>query len=90
MSAYSDWKCGALSDDDYRWAADREARQDAYYEALYDGRLGHNIDEDAEEPTEKQIAFARKLAEANDLDLDEVPFTKEDYSEFISEWEEWL
>ena len=28
MSAYSDWKCGALSDDEYRDLARREERED--------------------------------------------------------------
>ena len=28
MSAYSDWKCGALSDDEYTFAANFEAARD--------------------------------------------------------------
>ena len=36
-----------------------------------------------EEPTQKQIEYAEKLAEQYDVDLSEVPFTKADYSEFI-------
>ena len=30
MSAYSDWKCGALSDDEYRDQCNWEAREDDY------------------------------------------------------------
>lgn len=30
MSVYSDWKCGALSDSDYKWLSDREARRERY------------------------------------------------------------
>ena len=37
MSNYSDWKCGALTDDEYRDMANWEARRDAYEEAkMYD------------------------------------------------------
>lgn len=32
MSAYSDWKCGALSDDEYAAESAWEARQDKYLE----------------------------------------------------------
>lgn len=32
MSAYSDWKCGAMSDDEYRDYCSWEARQDKYLE----------------------------------------------------------
>lgn len=30
MSAYSDWRVGALSDDEYRQECEYEARKDAY------------------------------------------------------------
>lgn len=36
MSAYSDWKCGALSDDDYTAECNREAAMDRYLEELAD------------------------------------------------------
>lgn len=32
MSAFSDWKCGAISEEEFRDLANREARQDAYLE----------------------------------------------------------
>ena len=32
MSAYSDWKCGALSDQEYTDYCNWEARRDKYYE----------------------------------------------------------
>ena len=32
MSAYIDWKCGALSDDEYTFACNREAAMDKAYE----------------------------------------------------------
>ena len=28
MSAWSDWRCGAISDDEYRFLANREGRKD--------------------------------------------------------------
>jgi hypothetical protein len=34
MSAYSDWKCGALSDDEYTFECNREAAMDKYYEEM--------------------------------------------------------
>ena len=34
MSAYSDWRCGAMTDDEYLAASSWEARRDAYYEGL--------------------------------------------------------
>lgn len=37
-----------------------------------------------EEPTQKQIDYAEKLAEQYEVDLSQIPFTKADYSEFIS------
>ena len=37
MSAYSDWKCGALSDDEYAFCcAWEDARDKAYEDAMYD------------------------------------------------------
>lgn len=30
MSAYSDWKCGALSDDEYAFVTAMESRRDNY------------------------------------------------------------
>lgn len=35
-------------------------------------------------PTQNQIKYAEHLAEVYDVDLSEIPFTKKDYSEFIS------
>lgn len=34
MSVYSDWKCGAISDDDYRMNCAEEARMDEYLTRL--------------------------------------------------------
>lgn len=34
MSAYSDWKCGAISDDEYRMYCTKEARRDEYLTQL--------------------------------------------------------
>ena len=34
MSYYSDWRVGALSDDEYRYFCNRENRMDRYYEIL--------------------------------------------------------
>ena len=36
MSYYSDWKCGAISDSEYKEYSDREARMDEYYEEMRD------------------------------------------------------
>lgn len=41
-----------------------------------------------EEPTQAQIDFAEKLADEYDIDLSEIPFTKKDYSEFITEFKD--
>ena len=41
-----------------------------------------------EEPTRAQIEFAEKLAEQYDIDLSEIPFTKQGYSEFIREFKD--
>ena len=38
-----------------------------------------------EEPTQAQIDFAEKLAEEYDIDLSEIPFTKQDYADYIHE-----
>lgn len=38
------------------------------------------------EPTEKQIEFAKSLAEDNDIDLDTIPFTFDEYRQFISKY----
>lgn len=46
MSSYSDWKCGALTDDEYRDMANWEARRDAYYEAQM---YAEDISDDEEE-----------------------------------------
>lgn len=32
MSSYSDWKCGALTDDEYDFVSRREAAEDKYLE----------------------------------------------------------
>lgn len=31
MSAYSDWKCGALTDEEYKQEENYQARKDEYY-----------------------------------------------------------
>lgn len=36
MSAYSDWKCGALEYCEYRQECEREARRDMYCDGEYD------------------------------------------------------
>lgn len=36
------------------------------------------------EPTQKQIDFAERLAEQYEVDISDIPFTRADYSEFIS------
>lgn len=41
-----------------------------------------------EEPTQAQVDLAEKLAEEYDIDLSEIPFTKKDYSEFITEFKD--
>ena len=42
-----------------------------------------------DKPTEKQIEWVKSICKRNGLDIDEIPFTKKDYSEFIDEWKEW-
>lgn len=32
MSAYSDWKCGAITEEEYKSYCEWEARKDGYYE----------------------------------------------------------
>ena len=50
MSIYSDYKCGALSDDEYRNICNREnARERAYvddFERLYEEEADEEIDEE--------------------------------------------
>ena len=46
MSSYSDWKCGAISDDEYTFMCNREAAMDKYLEELDDRDIE---DEDEEE-----------------------------------------
>lgn len=41
-----------------------------------------------EEPTQAQVDLAEKLADEYDIDLSEIPFTKKDYSEFITEFKD--
>lgn len=57
-----------------------DALQRAFIKGHYEGRkLAHEeMKSSPEEPTEKQIAFAKKLAESIDLDA------------FKSKWEEWV
>lgn len=51
MSAYSDWKCGALSDEDYAYECWREAAMDkAYFEKLdREGPGDEDEDDEAED-----------------------------------------
>ena len=42
----------------------------------------------ADTPTDAQIKYACAIAKKLDLEIDDVPFTKKDYSDFISEWED--
>lgn len=48
MSAYSDWKCGALSDDEYRDYCNWEARRDKYYEDMMFSETYEDEDYDEE------------------------------------------
>lgn len=43
----------------------------------------------ADKPTDKQISWVKNLCAKHDLDIDEIPFTKYDYSNFIDEWKDW-
>lgn len=53
MSAYSDWKCGALSDENYAYACWREDAMDkAYFDQLDSDGPGDEDDKDDEEETE--------------------------------------
>lgn len=47
MSAWSDWRCGALSDDEYRSISAYEDREDKYLEELmYNNRDRVSSEED--------------------------------------------
>lgn len=49
MSAYSDWKCGAIDDDEYRTLSNWEARREAMYDALDKDEYSYDKEwEDAE------------------------------------------
>ncbi len=45
MSAYSDWKCGALTYDEYRQEAAYEARRDEYCDHYEDADYEEEEDE---------------------------------------------
>lgn len=45
MSAYSDWKCGALEDWQYRAECEDEARRD---DARWEDELGYEEEDDGE------------------------------------------
>ncbi len=51
MSAYSDWRCGAIDDDEYSFYSAWEARRDKYLEdKMYeDDGPGDDDDEDEED-----------------------------------------
>ena len=49
MSAYSDWKCGALSDEDYTWECNREAAMDKAYDDLMDREIDEEDEIDGDE-----------------------------------------
>ena len=51
MSAYSDWKCGALSDDQYRDYCNWEARMDKYLE---DKMYEDDYDDDEEDEYDEE------------------------------------
>ena len=38
------------------------------------------------QPTDKQIDYARSLAEDNGIDINTIPFTFDDYRQFISQY----
>ena len=49
MSAYSDWKCGALSDEEYTSHCNWEAAMDKYLEELDDREDDEDTEDDEEE-----------------------------------------
>ena len=53
-----------------------------------DGLIKKEDDTMDEEPTQAQVDLAEKLAEEYDIDLSEIPFTKKDYSKFITEFKD--
>ena len=46
MSAYSDWHCGAMTDDEYKYYSAWEARKDEYYEMREAEREYYNDDDE--------------------------------------------
>lgn len=64
-------------------------RQEFHAKELADaGLIKKEEDNMDEEPTQAQVDLAEKLAEEYDIDLSEIPFTKKDYSEFITEFKD--
>lgn len=64
-------------------------RQEFHAKELADaGLIKKEEDTMDEEPTQAQVDLAEKLADEYDIDLSEIPFTKKDYSEFITEFKD--
>lgn len=64
-------------------------RQEIHAAELADaGLIKKEEDNMDEEPTQAQVDLAEKLADEYDIDLSEIPFTKKDYSEFITEFKD--
>lgn len=49
MSAWSDWKCGAISDEEYACECRREAAMDRYLEEKEDAEAFRDDDNEEEE-----------------------------------------
>ena len=49
MSAYSDWRRGAMTDDEYKYHTAWEDRRDRYYEEREAEKLYYNDDDDYED-----------------------------------------
>ena len=55
MSAYSDWRAGAMTDDEYKYYTAWEARRDQYYEEREIEKLYYNDDDDYEDIEDDEI-----------------------------------
>jgi len=49
MSAWSDWKCGALSDEEYQNECARENRMERIYDMMDDAECDESWEDDEEE-----------------------------------------
>ena len=48
ISVYSDYKCGALSESDYKWLSARENRKERYIDEWERLELGYEADDELE------------------------------------------